>query len=378
MGVTPVTEANETRPKVTRRKTLRNVGAGAIVGHLGLQGTATALTTGTRGGDTVTIPTVKRRDEVLVREEVPRSWYEHTKQVEQVNSEIAAEFLDAPGVEGVASARSEERFDGKNGLLVEVEVDPDVYDGFLPDSRGGIPIRTTEAGETEFHNCCHHSDYSSVPGGASVHTPAGASGSAGFCVADSEGTRLLLTVNHLWGSCENNFGAILDQHVSEFGEVRVHDEDTDYALVYPTGSDGIGEDVFVNGIRYSVSGYKTESGIASLICDGTTCYQSGSFTCTTSGEIKAKRVNQSNDCVDFEGHGIETNIDTAQGDSGGPYVELVEFSGSQHAVIIGHHSFAKKQSSEVCCHMNCGTTGNPSYGQAFYHLTNSPHDLQLC
>lgn len=372
-----MTDASETRPKVTRRKTLRNVGAGAIAGHLGLRGTATARTTGTRGGDTVTIPTVERRGEVLLREEVPRSWYEHTKQVRQVNSEIAAEFLDAPGVEGVASARSEERFDGKNGLLVEVEVDPDVYDGFLPDSRDGIPIRTTEAGETEFHNCCHHSDYSSVPGGASVHTPAGASGSAGFCV-DSGGTRLLLTANHLWGSCEDNFGAILDQHVSEFGEVNGFDRDADYALVLPTGSDGIGEDVYVNGIRYPISGYKTESGIASLICDETTCYQSGATTCTTSGQIKAKRVNKKKDCVDFEGHGFKTNIDTAQGDSGGPYVELVEFSGSQYAAIIGHHSFAEKQSSEVCCHMNCGTVGNPSYGQAFYHLTGSTHGLALC
>ena len=364
-----MTNEKKERRTISRRNALKTLGVGALgVSSVG-------LASANSGEDTVRIPTVKRGDEVLKWKEVPRSWHEHTQHSEQVREELIEQHLDDPGIKSIASARWDKRFGGKNGLLVEVEVDPETYKDTLPDSKGGIPVRTTEAPDLRLGDCCFHDDYDPVPGGVSVHT-ANSGGSAGFRVNDPDGNERLLTANHLWDTCSDNTGKTLNQHTDEFGVVDSYDADTDYALVKPTSTEGIDNEVIVDGIRYRVSGYKTTSSINDLISSGETCYDTGSTTCTTEGPIKANGLSTPGfDCIDYEGAGIKADIVAGDGDSGGPIVSLDEFGGTQYAVIIAHFSLYD-QDSTVSCHWGSGYKGSPIYGTAFNHLRDN-HDLRL-
>lgn len=369
-----MTDENHQQQTFSRRNALKGLGVGALgVSSIG-------LATATDRGDTVRIPITKRGDMVLKWKEVPRSWYEHMKHSKQVREEITLNHLDKPGIEGIATARWEKRFDGKYGLLVEVEVDPESYNGSLPDSKEGIPIRTTTAPNLRPGACCHHTDYDPVPGGVAVQAERStgrASGSAGFCVNDPDGNRRLLTANHLWGTCEDSSGKTLYQHTDEFGLVDTYDTDTDYALVRPTSAEGIDNAVFVDGFLYTVSGYKTTSGINDLISTGETCYQTGGTTCTTQGTIEANGLSTPGiDCIDYEGAGVKANIVAGDGDSGGPIVTLEKFFGNWYAVIISHFMLFNKESS-VSCHWGSGYKGSPIYGTAFNHLYEN-HNLTLC
>lgn len=366
-------DENQQRQTITRRNTLKGLGASALgVSSVG-------LATANNGNNTVRIPVTKHGDKVLKWKEVPRSWYEHMNHSEQVRDEITKRYLDKSGIHGIASARWEKRFDGKYGLLVEVEVNPETYDGSLPDSKDGIPIRTTEAPDLR-PGCCHHTDYDPVPGGVAVQAEVSGGvgiGSAGFCVNDPNGNRRLLTANHLWGTCGDSSGKTLNQHTDEFGVVDSYDADTDYALVRPTSTEGVEYEVFVNGIQYRVSGYKTTSGINDLITSGETCYQTGGTTCTTEGTIKANGFSTpGHDCIDYEGAGVKANIVAGDGDSGGPIVSLEEYFGNQYAVIIAHFMLFDKDSS-VSCHWGSGYKGSPIYGTAFNHLHDN-HNITLC
>lgn len=363
----------------SRRNVLKHIGVGAF--GLGVRkdpSSISPITETSKRDDTVRIPTVKRGNTVLKWKEVPRVWFEHTQHSEKVASDITAEYLDKPGIQAIYSGRWENTFGGKNGLLVEAEVDPETYDGGLPDSREGIPIREVEALGYEFRDCCHHDDYDPVPGGVAAQTDAGGIGSAGFCVNNPDGNKRLLTANHLWGACEDNSAGDLNQHTDHFGDVSDLDEETDFALVKPTSFEGIDDQVFVNGIQYTVSGYKTHDGINDLISSGETCYQTGGTTCTTEGPLTGNGDVADYNCIDFENHGVKADIVTAKGDSGGPIVDLVEFSGTQYAAIIGHLSLGSGN-TEVCCHWGCtDSKGSPMWGQAFHHLTDNPYNLSLC
>ena len=327
--------------------------------------------------DMVQIPTVKHGDTVVNWKQVPKSWYEHVQHSRKVRKDIKNDFFHKDGVRAVLLARWDKTFDGKNGLLIEVEVDPETYDDSLPHERNGIPVREIDAPDRILKNCCHHEDFDPVPGGVAVQTENGGVGSAGFCVENENGDRRLLTANHIWGTCEDNTDGELNQHTDKFGKVRTIDKDTDYALVEPTSEEGLVYEVFVNGLRYRVSGWKTQDGVSDMISTEENAYQTGATTCTTEGPIKGQGDVASASCVDFENHGIKADIGVAEGDSGGPFIDLVEYNGNQYAAIITHQSFGGT-SSTITCHWGEAENGKPNFGPAFYHLTDSPHNLSLC
>lgn len=355
---------------------LNRLGAGAFVGLPSVELSGQPYVESSDRDDTVRIATDKRGDTVIKWKEVPKDWYDHLQHVRSVQKDVTQRLSDRAAVESILVTRSDVTFGGKNGFEIEVEVDSNKGDVSLPDVVDGVSIRRTEAPDVEL-KCCHHEDYDPVPGGVAVQTGGGGVGSAGFCVENSDGNRRLLTANHLWGECEDNTGGQLNQHTDEFGTVEAIDTDTDYALVRPTSTEGIDDRVYVNGIRYTVSGYKTYDGISDLISSGETCYQTGGTTCTTEGPITGQGSVEQYNCYDFEGHGIKADIYTAGGDSGGPFVDLIEFSGNQYAAIIGHLTWGDSQSTE-CCHWGCGYSGTPNYGPAFHNLRDSPHNLSLC
>lgn len=367
----PATGGNDSP---SRRTVLEHLGAGALVATPGVELPDGDLVETADSADTVRIATVKRGNEVLEWKEVPKVWHDHLQHARTVRKDVTQQFGSLNGVTAVLLARSDATYGGKNGFVIEVEVDSARGSVGLPEAVDGVAIRRTEAPEVEFANtCCHHTDYPRVPGGGASET----GGSAGYCVENSNGNRRLLTANHIWGVCEDNTGAQFDQHSATFGTVDAVDEDTDYALVEPTGSDGIDDRVLVNGLRYAVSGYKTRDGICDLVASGETCYQTGGTTCTTDGPLTGCGSIDPVQCVDFEDHGFKADIYAGEGDSGGPFVDLVELNGDQFAALIGHLSFVATDSTE-CCHWGCGRTGAPSHGAAFYNLRDSPHNLSLC
>ena len=361
------------RRNVLRRNLLRGIGSGS----LGVSTVAAVEVVGASGGDdTVRIPTLKRGDTVVKSKEVPESWYNHTRDSKNAREKLVEEHLDDPGVESIYSARWSERFDGKNGLLITAEVDPDTYEDSLPDSKDGIPVRTTAAPDLRLGDCCHHDDYDPVPGGVAVRTPDDV-GSAGFCVTDSGGDERLLTVNHLWATCQDNSGRTLEQHTDAFGEVDEYDTNADYALVRPTSSEGIDDQVYVNGGSKRVGGYVPESGLDDLVSSNETCYDTGATTCTTEGTIEGAGLSSPGyQCIDYEDNGVKADIVAGDGDSGGPIFTLKTYDGTEYASIIAHCSLFSSDGS-VSCHWGSGEKGSPIYGTAFHHLKND-HGLDLC
>jgi hypothetical protein len=361
------------RKNVLRRNLLRGIGSGS----LGVSTVAAVEVVGASGGDdTVRIPTVKRGDTVVKSKEVPESWYNHTQDSKNAREKLTEEHLDDSGVESIYSARWSEQFDGKNGLLIKAEINPDTYEDSLPDSKDGIPVRTTAAPDLQFGNCCHHDDYDPVHGGVAVQTPDDV-GSAGFCVTDSDGNERLLTANHLWGTCQDNGGRLLKQHTDAFGEVDECDTDTDYALVRSTSSDGIDNKVYLNGSLKRVSGYVPPEGLQELVSSNETCYSTGATTCTTQGTIKGEGLDSPGyQCVDYGGSGVKAEIVAGEGDSGGPIFATKMIDGKKYATIIAHCSLFSSDGS-VGCHWGSGEKGSPIYGTAFHHLRND-HELNLC
>ena len=358
-----------------RRDILKCVGASTVVG--GFSFTAPVVAGSNTSEDMVQIPTVKRGDTVVKWKQVPKSWYEHVQHSREVRKDIKNDFFHKEGIRAILLARWDKTFDGKNGLLIEAEVDPETYDGSLPRERDGIPVREIDAPDRILKNCCHHKDFDPVPGGVAVQTESGPVGSAGFCVENENGNRRLLTANHLWGGCEDNTDGQLNQHTDKFGKVRTIDKNTDYALVEPTSTEGLVYEVFVNGSRYRVSGWQTQNGVSDLISTGEDTYQTGGTSCTTSGPIKGQGDVGSKGCIGYEDHGIKADIGTAEGDSGGPFIDFAEYDGNRYASIITHQSLGDV-SSTITCHWGEGGYGKPNYGPAFYHLTDSPHNLSLC
>ncbi len=230
--------------------------------------------------------------------------HDHTRNSKNAREELVDEHPDDPGVESIYSARWSEEFDGKNGLLVTAEIDPDTDEDSLSDPKDGIPVRTTVVPDLRL-GCCHHDDYDPVPGGVAVRSSNDV-GSAGFCVTDS-GDERLLTTNHMRDTCGDNRGKTLDQHADEFGEVDGYDADTDYALVAPTGSQGTDDGVYVDGRTYRVGGCVPEPGVDDLVSSSETCYNTGATTCTTEGTVEGSGLSSPGyHCIDYENDGIKT------------------------------------------------------------------------
>lgn len=330
--------------------------------------------------DRVEIPYVKRGDEVVMTKEVPQEWYEHVQHVRQVADTANEQFSSNPGVLGMGIAKSNRRYGGKNGLLVEAKVHPSQYAGTLPDEVEGIPIETTETeGAFNMSDCVHLDDFSEVQGGITVEGEVSDGelqrGTSCLKVYNDNDDPRLLTANHLWGSCSYPIDEDAYQNGTKFGKVDMSDPDADIALIKEQSSEkslepGINDE----NTNWDVSGYYTEDSIEDMISEEREVRSMGCTTGLTEGPVTGKGLTPPDTCYDADGEAVEVEAVGGEGDSGGPVYGIEEYFGNRYAVMLNVIQAGDDQFDSINCTSgvadpdNESLVGQKQYGIAFYHL----------
>lgn len=337
---------------VSRRSFMGAVGSAAIFG-----GTAFA-----RGIDTVEIPYIKSGDEVLVRKEVPKPWYQQVQRSKDAQERAFTKFANEAGVAGVSLARGKDTFGGKPGHRIRLHVDPDEFNGAVPDQVNDVDVETAEARDEHLQSCVHYDDFSDVQGGITTEAYWEENGEEylGYgttCLrveieGDDDNTQYMLTAHHLWpDNCTQVSNEWALQNGSELGGVADSDVETDIALIQRTNSNksfegGINDETF----NWDVSGYYTESSVSDMMSEGRDDLRSmGVTTGVTKGAIEDMNYYNSNSCITWQGEGVVLDASSAEGDSGGPMYGLEEYFGNQYAVMLGLNSVGFNDAGTTQC-----------------------------
>lgn len=370
-------ENNRRLEAVSRRTALKVAGSGAV----SLAGVG--LISAAKNDDTVEITVSRNSEGPLKRKRVLQSWYNHLQQVRKVTDEVASEYNHRAGVISVGYVQGEDRIGGKRSFAVEVEVNPDEFDGSVPEQRDNVPVTVTESATSgPMPACYNYDDFSSVPGGVTLEGDG--LGTSGFEVTDENDDSGMLTANHLWGICADSGGERAEQNGNFLGEVISHDTDADFAVVDDqSDSKSLNDEIKQEGsVRWDISGWKTEDGIADLIESEEDVRSMGVTTGLTKGPVKKKSQRPYNpSCIDLEGEAVKLDIDTGQGDSGGPTYTLEIFNGNQYAVVINivnllDHSYGTENCYDGVASGDDRTLGRTQYGVAFHHLYDQ-HQIDL-
>lgn len=117
----------------TRRKMLKNMGAGATAVGIG-----SGVVIASDRGDSITITRDKNGP---VREKsVPRKWNEHRKRARAATERFSQTHSDTPGIKLIGKGRGPDTFGGKRGFQINVRVEPNEFKGSLPEQVDGIPV----------------------------------------------------------------------------------------------------------------------------------------------------------------------------------------------------------------------------------------------
>lgn len=383
---------SQERPSATtRRSVLGAVGGGAILPSANVLGDVDPTRT-------VRIPKVLDRtgENVLEWETVPESWWNHVRRVRDVTERAQERFLDRSGVRSVGYGLGDETVGGKRGFQIVVGLDPEAGRPSLPSTFHDIEVRSRESsptllGESDGH-CSNLKRFDPAPAGVTLEgDPVDEIGGTGAVKVDSDAGRAgMLTAHHLFQCLGNAGGEPAYQCGQKVGEVGQNDTKTDFAVVKGDApfDDQIKEE---DATRWDVSGFYTKSGIDSLISDIEVVYRTGVGYGTDDGPVRENGLKCSETTLDscpcsltFEGEGVRVEIDSADGDSGGPAYGIETFSGEKYAVIINHVSAGDEKWDSYTCGDNddCGfesTTINAYaefFGTAFHYL-NSEYNVDI-
>lgn len=320
---------------------------------------------------TVEIETVMKGEAVLETKTVPRRWYEQVTTADRLAQAVKDVYLGDPGVLGIGTGRWDRTFGGKAGHLVSADVDPDTYEGTLPEEIEGIPVRTRETGGSE-PTCvdANASTFTNAPAGVGFDD-----GSAGTsCLEvldDGPGEPRLLAANHVW-ECRDSAAGGAEECV---GSVARNSPEVDYALVAREAGGGADADAGASFTR-PVVGYRTKDGVRDLVSSGETVRALGVTTGVTEGPVT--RMNEgSSECFTCGGEGVQTAATTAEGDSGGPVYALETVDGERGAVVVHMNSEGAVHADTRPTRVNADTRFyENTRGVAFYHLRNE-HDIYL-
>lgn len=375
----------------TRRSVLGAVGGGAILPSANVLGEVDPART-------VRIPKVldETGEDVRKWETVPESWWNHVRRVRDATERAQRRFLDRGGVRTVGYGLGDETFDGKRGFQVVVGLDPRAPEPSLPDTLGGVGIRTRESDPALLAEsdgfCSNMQRFDPAPGGVTLEgdTSGLVGGTSGVKVVSDSGQPGMLTAHHLFQCLGDVTGFDAYQCGQQIGQVGQNDTKTDFAIV--EGDAPFDEQIKEeDSTRWDVSGFYTESGIDSLISDIQVVYRTGVGYGTDDGPVRQKSLKCSETTADacncsltFEGEGVHVEISTAKGDSGGPAYGIESFNGEQNAVMITHTSLGDGDAGSHTCggSDDCGfdeTTLDEFlefFGTAFYYL-NSNYDVDI-
>lgn len=365
---------------ISRRNWMQAIGVGAV-------GTSIVDTAGAvNSEDSVEVVISRSSDGDHETTEVPTEWEDHREHAEKINDEMQAERMSQKGVMKVSLTSSEETYGGKSGFKIEVGVKSDIFEGTIPDSKDGIPVETVEATPISYGSCGITLDTNDIPGAVAIENEddddgdcSMSFGSTGFKVS-YEKEHYMLTAAHIYGGgsdpcpsgIQTNDSAF--HHGDYFGNVNHWTEEEDWLLI-STNHDETFDDKLWDPDqqkRVDAVAWYTDTGVANLISDNTEIYKCGITLGKESGQVTDKSISSGWDCVDWDGEGVETDTDFAEGDSGGP---VWSDDNNDDAVIVTHNcQLAGDDIGTASCHPigDCSASNlnieDALRGTAFYHL----------
>lgn len=242
-------------------------------------------------------------------------------------------YLEKNGVEGTLKLVDDKEYGGKRGFKIRVEIDPSKLNSHIPDSVAGVPIEVVESPETAKANCSGTDGrIDPVIGGVENHRGDGSNcfeaGTTWMKMSDSNNDSVMMTAAHIWDACSQTdiTGDAAGQADVKYGDIKDFDPQTDWASINPTKSiTSLSKILEPNGTERQVVSIVTSSGIDELASTNEPIRQVGLVTGLDEGYVQGSGSNSGDDCIDFDGKGVQCGgINNAQGDSGGPVYALDE------------------------------------------------------
>ncbi|WP_435145200.1 hypothetical protein [Halobaculum sp. P14] len=199
-------------------------------------------------------------------------------------------------------------------------------------------------------------------------------GTSGYRMHDGS-QEYMLTANHVFvDSCTTKAtgevaAAANNATIGTFEDAHaLHD----WCLV-PANSQGvtdIANEIYWDGYSYTLTGYKTRDGIASMVGKTGEAYKSGDGTGYRTGTIRGYNEGGFTGCPRFDTDGVKTEVDVAPGDSGGPIFDLTGCRyGSCEALAINNMSIAKGSYNGTAC--DGDSTQPKTVGWPAYKIVNN-------
>lgn len=360
---------------ISRRRALQSL-AGASL--------SISIVSATTGEPTVDIPKLAHGDQVLEYLSVPADWNQHRTTAKRTHRRFGKNYAEQNGVFSIGLRRSTDVYGGVNGLQIHVRIDPQKFQGVLPEQYDGIPVTVSK--EPERHGPGSHNNYDSchnqegdlyVRGGEYVGCPETGDGGTACCPVTYDGDQYLLHCSHVfWDDCDTPDYQILGRKATVYdgdviGQVVDVNKSADIVRIL------LSDDASMGGIddnKYypDVMGHVTESTLDYWVSNGgPDVYNMGVNTGLTSGQVNETHEWYTNDCVDFDGgYGVGTFIDFGRGDSGGPtyhYRSRDTIDAPEGAYMISCTTHGYYYLTNPTCG---GTVYKESAGTGAYHLND--------
>lgn len=347
-----------------RRDALRMA---ASVGALGTVTSVPGVVAGSTGKEVEIVTHVSQGKPVKTKT-VPKSWVQHLEAARRAKQQITKQHRENSAVKIVSLIRSKDTFGGKRGFTIKIEVAPNQTSPNVPSQANGIPTKIQDFTERIPQYCTGDDSYDDLPGGVII----GGGATTGCRVHfdyDSDGTSegFLWTAAHIFGSdvCDYSSGTTVYQKGDPWGHIKVDNVPNDSVFVRPKSGYSIDGQINETNESLNVAGYVSKSGLADMVADGVSVYKTGIRTGTNEGTVIGTGVtDMDRSCVDYEDEGVNIDVYTLQGDSGGPIYDEV----NGNAYMIGITSTGHRPTSYPNCELDdmLGRVEGPSA----YHIAN--------
>jgi len=329
------------------------------------------------------------QQEIVIRERsgeptkkisVSTTWKSQIEETRQATQRAQERHLSDKGVVYISKTAWDKSFGGMQGHQVAIAVDPNKYEGTVPDKVNGIPthVRETE-GIEPVSGCCNFdiSGTSDMPAGIQLGTSTSDYGGTAFAKVEDGGNYRLMTANHVVEEnndiCKSTDGNSVYHDDTKIGTVDHSFDNLDVATVSPdSGVSFKGEVKECDSTTIDIYDYYTKAGVDYLISNDIDVYSMGIASGKTKGEVTDSDISSSdegaiNDCIDFNSSGVRTNASIQTGDSGGPVFRET----SDGATIVQMNNFGDNKYMTSSCNGYNTTIYGAVIGNGYYHIYSS-------
>jgi len=327
-----VSEQNQTGDSFNRRSALKLIGTGVTLPS------AMGVVSGKKRTDWVEITMLKKDGEPLLTKEVPKKWYKLEQRAEHVQNKILPKFEKKEGVIASAVTNSDEKIHDWNKPKVQLVVKPNHADIELPNRLAGIQVEKFVEDDSPESTCSesdYQQDFDEVPAGVEI-TMDGWAVSAGWWVK-KDGKDRLMTCAHIFDEEEcggDAVGTTVRQGGEKFGEISSIYPNIDVVLVDTSYGGDLQDNIY--GISGECVDRVGRDGLNDIRATGSRVSKAGSSTCNTNGTITKIEEYASGCVTNTYGnyYGVNLDIETDEGDSGGPiYYSTWDWVEYNHGLI---------------------------------------------